>query len=245
VIALILMPLVLYKLYPPELKDTPDAPKAAQQKLKEMGPLTPQELIMLGTFVLLITFWIFGSMIGIGTVTTALLGFSILLLSGVLKWRDILEEKEAWSTLIWFAALLMMASFLTKFGMMQWFSNIMQSATAGYSWLTTVAILGLVYFYVHYLFASMTAHITSLYSAFLLVMIGAGAPPMAAAMGLAVLSSLCAGLTHYGAASAPVYFGAGYIRVQDWWRLGAIVALLNLVIWLTVGAAWWKLIGIL
>jgi DASS family divalent anion:Na+ symporter len=100
-----------------------------------------------------------------------------------------------------------------------------------------------VYFYIHYAFASMTAHVTALYPAFFTAALAAGAPPLLAALPMAYFSNLNAGITHYGTGSAPVFFGAGYVTEGEWWRIGFLVSLVNVAIWLVVGAAWWKLIG--
>ena len=44
----------------------------------------------------------------------------------------------------------------------------------------------------------------------------------------------------------PGYTGleSGYVRLGDWWRLGAIVSVVNVVIWLGVGGVWWKVVGV-
>ena len=99
------------------------------------------------------------------------------------------------------------------------------------------------YVYLHYAFASLTAHVTALYPGFLAAAIASGAPPLLAAMPLAYFSSLNAGITHYGTGSAPVFFGAGYVTQGTWWRTGLVVSLVNLTIWPTIGLAWWKMLG--
>jgi DASS family divalent anion:Na+ symporter len=33
------------------------------------------------------------------------------------------------------------------------------------------------------------------------------------------------------------------LRQSEWWRIGFLVSLANLAIWLGVGVGWWKLIG--
>lgn len=243
-VSLILLPLFLYFIYPPELKKTPKAPDAARLKLKTMGPLSFKESIMLITFAGLLVLWIFGVQYGIDSTSTALIGLAVLLFSGVLTWNDVLSERSAWDTFIWFSILLMMAGQLTTMGTMTWFSNIMGSAVIHYHWGIAFSILSLVYLYSHYLFASMTAHISSMYSAFLVVMIAAGTPPELAAISLAVLSSLCACLTHYGSGTAPVYYGSGYVSVMDWWRVGGLTSLLHIAIWSVAGGLWWKVLGI-
>jgi DASS family divalent anion:Na+ symporter len=97
--------------------------------------------------------------------------------------------------------------------------------------------------YLHYAFASMTAHVMALYPSFLTAGVAAGAPPLAMALVLAFFSSLDAAMTHYGTGSAPVFFGAGYVTQGMWWRLGLLLSLMNLVIWLGIGPLWWKALG--
>ena len=53
-------PLILYKLYPPETKDTPEAPAMAAKKLEHMGPVTINEWVMVGTMLLAVTLWVCG-----------------------------------------------------------------------------------------------------------------------------------------------------------------------------------------
>lgn len=242
-VSLILLPLLFYILYPPILKKTPLATKMAKDKLKEMGKLTFQEGIMLLTFSLVLVLWVMGDHLGIDAAEAAVLGLSILLLTGVLNWNDLSTEKEAWTTLVWFAVLLMMAGYLTEFGMISWVSNHMSQTVSGLNWGMALLVMGLVYYYSHYLFASVTAHISSMYSAFLLVVIAMGTPPMLGALTFAVLSSLSASVTHYGTGTAPVFYGSGYVDIKDWWRLGFIVSIFSLLIWGTIGLGWWKLLG--
>lgn len=240
---LMVLPMAIYILYPPHIKKSPEAAIHAQEKLQEMGGLQRDEWVMLGTFGLTLLLWIFSESWNIEPTTTAILGLSLLLFSGVLEWKDVLNEKGAWETMIWFAPLLMMATFLTKFGMMDWFSHKMQGYVAGMHWSVAYAILCLVYYYSHYCFASITARITALYSAFLLTMIALGTPPMLAAMSLAVISSLAGTLTHFGTGSAPVFFGAGCVTVAEWWRLSFILSLIGLAVWFVAGGLWWKALG--
>ncbi len=156
-VSLIITPLVIYKLYTPEIKETPDAAKIATEKLKEMGPFKKSELSMVIVFLLVLVLWIFGGSFNIDATTTALIGLSVLLLSQVLTWDDIKKEQGAWDTLTWFAALVMLANFLNELGMVSWFSNAMKSSVSGFSWIVAFIILIVVYYYSHYFFASATA----------------------------------------------------------------------------------------
>ncbi len=241
---LMLLPLAMYWLYPPEIKHTPEAPAMARQKLKEMGPLRTDELIMLGTFSLLLFLWIFGHNFGIHATTAALFGLVILLFTGILTWKDVLSEHVGWDTFIWMGSLLMMANFLGEYGMMGWLSQHMQSLVTGFHWIPAVLTLGFLYFYSHYLFPSMTAHITALYTGTALVAISLGAPALLVCMVFAILSNLCGGITHYGTGPAVVYFGSGYITMKEWWTIGGLISIFNLLVWGIVGSIWWGIIGL-
>ncbi|GAB4574403.1 MAG: anion permease [Anaerolineae bacterium] len=244
-ISLIVVPLLLYKVYAPEIKQTPEAPELARKKLAEMGSMKASEWIMLGVFVMLIVLWIFGkNWFGLHSTAVAFIGLAVLLLTSVLNWNDVLNEKGAWNTLVWFSALVMMASYLSKLGLIPWFSVAMGDVVGGMNWVTAFVILALAYFYSHYLFASNTAHVTAMYAAFLAVAIQIGAPALLAALVLGFFSNLMSSMTHYGTGPAPVYFGSGYVEMTDWWKWGLVISVLNIVIWLGVGGVWWKILGL-
>lgn len=59
-VALLATPYILYKIYPPETKDTPEAPAIAAAKLERMGPVTKNEWVMVGTMLLAVSLWVFG-----------------------------------------------------------------------------------------------------------------------------------------------------------------------------------------
>lgn len=243
ILSLFLLPIIILKLYPPQLKETPEAPPLARRKLEEMGDLSAPEKMMLSTFCGLLLLWAGSSYFHIDATSTALFGFTLLLVSGVLTWDDVMQEKSAWETLIWFSTLLMMASFLGKLGMITWFSQEMQKLVADIHWSYAVGFLSLVYFYSHYFFASATAHVSSMFSPFLVVMLASQAPALPTTLWMAFLSTLCACLTHYGTGSAPVFFGAGYVNGIDWWRIGGLMSLVHLFVWSVVGGTWWSLLG--
>lgn len=243
-ISLILIPLIIYKIYPPEIKRTPEAADISKKHLKEMGPLKRSEIIMIIVFVLLLVLWIFGSSFGLNATTAAFVGFIVLLLTEVLTWEDVKREKGAWDTLVWFSALVMMATFLNSLGFIPWFSDLMGGSVHASSWMVTFLILALIYYFSHYLFASNTAHVSAMYGAFIAVMVAAGAPPMIAALFMAFVSNLFGGLTHYSTGPAPVLFGAGYVPQNRWWGIGLLMSVINLIIWCGVGILWWKLLGL-
>ncbi|KAH6767007.1 GTP cyclohydrolase II [Perilla frutescens var. hirtella] len=236
-ICLLTTPLILYKLSPPEIKDTPDAPSIAAEKLQLMGPLTRNESIMITTMLIAVSLWIFGGGLGISNVVGAMLGLSILLLTGVVDWDDCLSEKSAWDTFAWFAVLVGMAEQLTHLGIVSWMSNHVSESlvSLSLSWPIELFLLQFAYFSIHYMFASQTGHVGALYSAFLAMHLASGVPGGLAAFALAYNTSLFGALTHYSSGQAAVYFGAGYMELQDVFKFGFIMAVVNLVIWGVVG----------
>ncbi|KAH7431347.1 hypothetical protein KP509_08G044000 [Ceratopteris richardii] len=245
-VALLANPLILYKLMPPDIKDTPEAPSLAAKQLEAMGPITQSEWIMMSTMLFAVTLWISGDLIGVSSVVTAMLSLSILLLLGVLDWDDCLSEKAAWDTLTWFAVLVEMANQLTKLGIVEWLADSVDKGLLSLhlGWPAAFIILQMAYFFIHYLFASQTAHVGALYSAFLAMHIVAGVPDVLAALALAYNTSLFGGLTHYSSGQAAVYYGAGYVELPEIFRTGIICGVINCLLWGVVGIGWWKFIGL-
>jgi DASS family divalent anion:Na+ symporter len=244
-ICLLFMPLIVYFLYPPQMKELPNAREIAKKRIKDMGKMSRPEIIMLLTFITLLLLWTLGDAIGIHATVAALAGIVVLLVSGVLTWDDILKERTAWGTFIWFGALIMLAGQLETSGFLEWFSIEISNAISNFNWILAFVTLTLLYFYAHYFFASTTALITTIYAVFLQVMLTSQTPAFAAAMTLAAFSCLSSCLTHYGTGSAPVYFGANYVSMRNWWTIGAILSVFYILIWWIIGTAWWQLIGLM
>lgn len=242
-VLLLLMPLVLYRVFPPQIKHTPGAAKIARDELARMGPMQRGERLMLAAFVIVAGLWMTTARHHINYAVVALLGISLLFLTRVLTWDDIIGERAAWDVFIWYGGLVRMAEALGETGITRKFAEFAASMTVGWSWGAALAVLVLIFFYAHYGFASITAHATAMFTPFLVVVLAAGAPVMVSVALLAYTANLSASLTHYGTTPAPIYFGSHYISQRDWWLYGLIVSVLAIVVYGTIGLAWWKVIG--
>ncbi|UNU72939.1 anion permease [Moraxella nasovis] len=248
---ILLMPLVIYLIQKPKITQTPDVKAFTNAKLAELGAVSRDEKIMLLVFGGMLLLWanvpamIFGDAFRFDATAVAFLGLSAIILTGVLTWDDIIKEKSAWDTLVWFGVLIMMATYLNKLGLIGWFSGNIEGMIngMGVSWVVGVAILTAIYLYAHYFFASTTAHITAMFAAFYTVGIALGAPPMLYALILAASSSLMMSLTHYATGTAPVVFNSNYVSLGEWWKVGFIMSIVNLAVWIGVGLIWWKVLG--
>ncbi|HEX5707046.1 MAG TPA: DASS family sodium-coupled anion symporter [Pyrinomonadaceae bacterium] len=251
-VSLAVVPLLLYRVFPPEVRHTPEASRVAAEELRRMGPMSFGEKVMLLVFVLVAGLWMVGDKLPALTgnrlpelhyAVVALVGICVLLVSGVLEWEDVLAERGAWDVFIWYGGLVRMAEALGQTGLTKRFAEGAAALTMGWSWWAALALLLLVYFYAHYGFASITAHVAAMYVPFLAVILAAGAPPHLAVLSLAYFSNLNASLTHYGTTPAPIWFGAGYVKQRTWWLLGLMVSVAHIAVWATVGFLWWKLLG--
>ena len=243
IVSLIVIPLFIYRFFPPEVKETPGAVEFARKELLVMGPLKRAEKILLAVFIVVVALWITTQRHGIDATVIALAGIALLLISDVLNWRDITDETHAWEVFIWYGGLVMMAAALGETNLPKLFAESIAGTMQGWSWPAAIVVLALVYFYAHYGFASITAHVTAMFIPFLAVTIAVGAPTGLTVLILTYFANLSAGLTHYGTTPAPVYFGTGYVTQKRWWTVGLIASVLNILIWSIVGVTWWRVLG--
>ena len=243
---LLLMPWFLHKLLRPKMQDASAARDSAREQLREMGAWSRNEKIMLGVFVLLLALWATSKWLhGMHTGVVALMGVLILLLSGAEKWEDITGNREAWDAFVWLGGMVSMAGALKATGFIAWFAAAMQGQVqaAGMGMLATAVVLALVYFYSMYGFSMLTGHITAMVAAFLAVALAVGVPGMLMVALLAYFSNLCGCLTNYSTGPVVIYSGFGYVPVGRWFKVGLVVSIFHLAVWLGVGLPYWKWLG--
>lgn len=253
-ICLALMPLLVALLAPPEIKATPHAIDFARTELNNMGAISGGEKVMIGTFGILLLLWanvpamILGPAYTLDPTVVAFVGLFILIITGTIDWDDVLSEKSAWDTLVWFGALVMMAEQLNKTGVIKWFSDMLQNGivSAGIGWEWAAALLVLLFVFSHYFFASTTAHISAMMLAFLSVGVTLVPPEYVVPFILMMVagSSIMMTLTHYATGTSPIIFGSGYVTLGLWWRVGFVMCVVELAIYATLGVAWWKVLGL-
>jgi DASS family divalent anion:Na+ symporter len=243
-LCLVIFPIILNIICSPGISYGDTAPKLAKEALKSMGKLTSKETIMIFTFLFLLALWSAEKYLQINATTTAMIGLVILLITKVLTWNDILSEKSAWDTFIWFAILIMLADSLNLIGITKWMDVKMHDVIVRIDSKIIIIVFSCIcFFYIHYVFASITARVTVTYTTFLVTFLNIGLPPLPSALGLGYLSVLSAGLTHYGIGSAPIFFGAGYSTTSRWWKKSFIIASINLFVWSFFSLIWWKILG--
>ena len=239
---LLLLPLLIYYLAKPTLKDASSARIKAREELTRIGPWTRKEKAMGGTLIALLLLWIIRPF-SMNSTLIAWMGISILVLTGTEKWIDIAKNDKAWDTLIWFGGLVTMATMLKEHGLIGWFADIMRVWVSGFDGIIVAIVLALIYFYSMYAFSMFTAHILAMAAAFFAVSLAAGAPAMLTVALFAYFSSLCGCLTNYSTGPPVMYFSLGYVPIGRWFSWGFIISFFHLAVWFGVGMVWWKILG--
>ena len=233
-----LVPWVIFKIYPPKIKETPQAPAIAQAALEKMGPVHRNEWIMGATFIGMVLLWVLSSSWGMDKTAIAFLGLGILMLTHIFTLDDLRGEGDALGTLIWFAILYTMSKYLNEFGFMGWLGEHIAQSVAGLSWPVVYVALIAGYVLIHYFFVSQTAQMLALFSVFLGVAVHSGVPTALMAYMLLFATNFNAIITPQGSSANVIYTGSGYIEAGEVYKVGAVVTLVNTAVFLTLGTAW-------
>jgi DASS family divalent anion:Na+ symporter len=237
-----LMPLLLYRLLRPEVTATPEAPAAAREALRQLGPFSRGETIVAAVFAGMIALWAVAATFGIDSTAVAFLGLGLLLSTGVLTLSDIAKEGEVLATFIWFAVLFTLSSQLNELGFMGFLGERLAAAMGGLPALAAGLALTVAYVLLHYLFVSQTAHLLALFGVFLDVGVKLGVPAAPLAFLLLFATNFFSGITPQGSSANLLFAGSGFLTQGELYRLGAMTTAFNLVVYLLVGLPWLWLI---
>ena len=235
IILILILPYLVYKIYPPEIKSSEEIPSWASQELDKLGKFSRKELVMALLAVLALALWIFGGNL-IDATTAAGFVISLMIITGTVTWDDILANKQAWNVLVWFATLVALADGLNKVGFVTWFAKSMAALLTGMSPIVVMVVLVVIFFIIHYMFASLTAHTTAILPVMLAV--GAaipGLPIKTFALLLCYSLGIMGVITPYATGPGPVYYGSGYISRKDFWTLGLIFGTIFLTALIGIG----------
>ena len=232
---LLLMPVIVFVLYPPRIKNSPEAAIWASAQLREMGPISRNEITLALIVTGAVLLWIVGDHWLDGSIV-AFLAISFMLVLGVFTWGDMARNHAAWTTIVMLATLVTMAAGLARVGFITWFANFAAHHVGGLSPTATIMALTTIYFISHYMFASLTAHTSAMFP----IMLGVGLalpglPARELVMALALTTGIMGVISPYATGPAPVYYNSGYIKPAEFWGLGFVLGALFLSTLLFVG----------
>jgi L-tartrate/succinate antiporter len=232
---LLALPLLTWVFHRPEVKTSPAVPQWAAAELARMGPLSRREVILAVLVILAIVSWIFGGPY-VEPSLTALIVVCLMLIFGVVSWKELAANHAAWTTLTMLGTLVTLAGGLSRVGFIKWFAQLVSAQVGGHSATTVIAALVAIYFFSHYIFASLTAHTTAMMPVMLAVGMGVpGLPAEKLALLLAMTTGIMGVITPYATGPGLAFYESGYLPAADFWRLGTIFGLIFLGALLLIG----------
>jgi DASS family divalent anion:Na+ symporter len=237
-VGIALLPLFLYKIFPPEVKKTPEAPAAARESLRKLGPFSRAEKIVALTFLAMVVLWAMSGTLKLDSTAVAFTGLGVFLALDVLTMKDIAKEGEVLATFIWFAALFSLSAQLNELGFMGYLGQRLANALGGIPWLAAFVILLVAYVLIHYLFVSQTAQMLALFGVFLDVGIKLDVPAAPLAFSLLFATNYFSAITPQGSSANLLFAGSGYLTQGELYRLGALTTAFLFVLYLIVGTPW-------
>ena len=240
---LTIMPIILFYIIEPDNINVSSIKNLANEQLSSLKPIASKELYIIIVLMALIALWIFGSNFGITTAQTIFMGFAILLATSTINLHNTICDKQAWEIFIWFSILLMFSNYLIKLGTITWINQNIKYLIYNVDAIIVLPCALVAFFYLHYLFVSTTAYISTLFIPFLIILLNCSIPEKISVMTLAILAILSGGLTHYTISTAPGYFATSNVTVTLWCKVGFVISTINGIIWLISCMIWWKIIG--
>ena len=236
--AIVLIPLVVARFFPPGVSATPDAPAAARTALAAMGPLTRDERITAVAFVLMVAGWILADTLKLNVTSIAFAGLGVLLMTNVLTIDDIAKQGDTLATFLWLAVLFALSGQLNELGFMGYAGQRLAAQLGGLSWPVTYVALVVLYVAIHYMFVSQSSQVLALLGVFLDVGVRGGVPAPLMAFALLFASSYFSVITPQGGSQNVIFVGSGYLTQRELYRLGLVATLFFLAVFMTVGTAW-------
>ena len=232
------LPWVVRRLFPPGVGETPDAPVAARKALKELGPLSRNEWITAVTFVVMVLGWVFGDALSLNVTSVAFAGLGVLLMTNVLTASDIATQGDTLATFLWLAVLFALSGQLNELGFMGWAGQRLASHMGGLSWPITYLALLVIYVAIHYMFVSQSSQVLALLGVFLEVGVRGGVPAPLMAFALLFASSYFSVITPQGGSQNVIFVGSGYLTQRELYRLGLLITIFFMAVFLVVGTGW-------
>lgn len=235
---------IVSRLLPPEIRHTPHARDFARDELRKLGRMGIREWTTLSLVAVVCILWMTSSLHDIPVALASVSGACVLVVCGILKWRDAVRQHTVWDIMIWYGGVITLGRALSDAGVPKALTDYIGQTVGDLPWLPMMAVAVPIYFFAHYGLASITMHFLTMLPVFLLMLLDQGAPPGLAVYLFSCLGGLSAGLTHYGTVPSPIFYSQGYASFKQWWVAGFLVAVWNLLVWCSVGSLWWKLLGI-
>lgn len=241
-IAVVLMFLTFFVLrikYPWKEVNTQKIRDEMEKEISEIGPMSEGEKKAALIFGIAFILWItVGTMIGLATVAVG--GLILLVITRTLTWKDI-EQNMPWGLLFLYGGALTLSSALQKTKAVVFIATELRGIIGQHPFVVIIAFL-LMVILISNLMSNSAATAVILPIA-LSALIGLGYPGQLPAY-LIAMGSAMAFLLPIATPSAAIAYSSGHIQIRDLVKAGALLSIVSVIIFATVGLGWWKLIGV-
>lgn len=245
-IATVLMIITYFTLkavYPWKEVNTTKIRNEVQEEVEEMGTISRGEkktaIIFLSAFILWVTV---GRKIGLSVVAVG--GFFLLVVTRTITWRDI-KQNMPWGLIFLYGGALTLSHALVKTNAVGFISNGLITFIGQHPYMIMVAFLLLVVVTSNLMSNSAaTAVVLPLALSTILALGPAGRYSGELVSYLIAMGSAMVFMLPIGTPSAAIVYSSGYVEVKDLVKAGAVLSILSIIAFITLGMGWWKIIGI-
>lgn len=245
---LLLVPYIVYKLFPMAPMPVEDCTAMACKQLDEMGPMSRAEkhtAIIMGITLLL---WATQSLHGLSATKTSFVLAALLLPKiGAVNYEEI-GPKVPWPALIWLGFAMGMANLINKFGGFKWLVETLlagNSVMAHLSFGSFLAILIPTIIFMHFMFAGMNAMILIVLPITITLAQKFGFDPYVVGLISSMALSVGAFFMPFNSAPNLIFYGTGRYTVIQQLKGAVPLAILASLVLILALHLWWPLVGIL
>jgi divalent anion:Na+ symporter, DASS family len=247
--AVLLLPYIIYKLFPPAINEVPMGKEFFAEKLASLGAMTRAEKSTLVIMLLTLLMWATEWLHHIPSTTTAFLMGIALLLPGIgaVNWKQI-EKDIPWPTLLWLGFAMSLAGVVNKTKGFQW---LVDQGLASAPWMKSIGFTGfmlviiIVVIFAHILFSGMNAMGMIVIPVVMSLAKARGFDPYVAGLAAALAVGTGGFFLPFNSAPNLLFYSSGRYEISDHLK-GALPLAILLVLCLMLGLfVWWPLIGLI
>jgi sodium-dependent dicarboxylate transporter 2/3/5 len=232
--------LVIFKFFAPEIDNVRPARELIESRVRNLGPMSVTEKKVMWTMAATIFAWIFlGERVGLAPI--GILGASTLFVIQALTWNDV-ERYVNWGVILMYGGAIALAAALEITGAARWIVTYV----LGFVYLTPFVLIA----FVAVISIALTEAMSNAAVVALVLPIAfelgdkvPGISPLVMVFSVAVPAGLAFSLP-IGTPPNAIAYSAGYHRIRDSVKVGVLLNLAALSIFLLVAKFYWPAIGI-
>lgn len=242
-IQLPLMHLILRRTFRTDMADLGPAVARLRAQVGDEGGLNGKHYLAIGLFVITLIGWVgFSSRVGMGTI--AILGATLFLVTGLVRWQDI-NTGVNWGVVLLYAAAISLGVQMRDTGAAAWVAGLFMDGLAPLGMDSGLGLLAAIMVLTTLLTNTMSngAAVAVLGPIVLSIAMESGTNPLAVGM-ITAISSAFAYFTVIGTPASTIVHASGYLRPSDFMKVGWRMALMSFAVLLLASKLYWPLVGL-